>query len=157
MKKSQSELAEERMRLALKAAAIADEKLGQNMPTEPASSEPGNPSLAVLDHSNFASSVAAIEKDSFVSAAFSSSARLNNSKQIKEEAPPTHSSHDEAIFGSLSVSGFTLKPETDMKPISTDPDDIIHPSLYCDPEEKMERWIQRLSMLRRKKLEGDAM
>ena len=65
-------------------SALADEKLRQSNSAEPvtAASQQANPSLAVLDH-DLASSVAAIEKDSFVSASFSSSARLNNAKQIK--------------------------------------------------------------------------
>jgi len=29
--------------------------------------------------------------------------------------------------------------------------------LFVDPEEKMDRWIERLTMLRKKKLEGEAM
>jgi len=95
--------------------------------------------------------VAEIESDSFVSSSFSSS-RAN---KVKEE-PDLRANHDDAIFGSLSVTGFTLKPDPDMRPVEINADTIIHPSLFCDPEEKMNKWVHRLTQLRKKKLEGDA-
>ncbi|XP_055873450.1 serine/Arginine-related protein 53-like isoform X1 [Biomphalaria glabrata] len=138
--------AEKRMRQALMAAAAADEKL-----RETSSGLSGGNSFA--ESQAFANSVAAIESNSFVPSSFKSS----RTYKVKEESTDlTSSSHDDAIFGSLTVTGFTIKPDPDTKPIQLDPDSIIHPSLYCDPEEKMERWIQRLTQLRRRKLEGEA-
>ncbi|KAH9495252.1 hypothetical protein Btru_016187 [Bulinus truncatus] len=101
--------------------------------------------------SKLQNSVAAIEANSFVPSSFKSS----TTTKVKEEELNL-SSHDDAIFGSLTVTGFTIKPDPDTKPIQLDPDSIIHPSLFCSPEEKMERWIQRLSQMRRRKLEGEA-
>ncbi|KAI8786356.1 serine/Arginine-related protein 53 isoform X2 [Biomphalaria glabrata] len=137
--------AEKRMRQALIAAAAADEKL-----RETSSGLSGGNSFA--ESQAFANSVAAIESNSFVPSSFKSS----RTYKVKEESTDLTSSHDDAIFGSLTVTGFTIKPDPDTKPIQLDPDSIIHPSLYCDPEEKMERWIQRLTQLRRRKLEGEA-
>jgi len=131
------------MRCAQKAATLADEQLHTKM---------GEASMDVLDRQDFHSSVAAIEDDGFINAAFSSSRGI----KIKDEGPKTNS-HDDAIFGSLSVTGFTLKPDPDTKPVDLSADSIINPSLYCDPEEKMDRWMQRLATLRRRKLEGEAM
>lgn len=146
-RKLKSEDVEERLRLALKAAAAADEQLRQVSSTEV------KPSLAVLDRTDFANSVAEIESDSFVSSTFSSSNKIN---KVKDE-PDIRANHDDAIFGSLSVTGFTLKPDPDMRPVDLNADSIMHPSLFCDPEEQMEKWVQRLTLLRKRKLEGDAM
>lgn len=150
-----AEQAEQRMRLALKAAAAADEQLRQRSGLDDSASNSATvtSSLGILDHQDFAVSVAAIESDSFVSSSFSSS----RSAKVKDEVAEPRLSHDDAIFGSLAVTGFTLQPDLDTRPLNMDPDSIIHPSLYCDPEEKMDRWIQRLSVLRRRKLEGEAM
>lgn len=154
-----AEQAEQRMRLALKAAAAADEQLRMKNMKEDANSNSslgtssmGTSSLAVLEHQDFAGSVAAIESDSFVVSSFTSSR-----SKVKEEPSELRLSHDDAIFGSLAVTGFTLKPDPDTRPIDMDPDSIMHPSLYCDPDEKMDRWMQRLAQLRRRKLEGEAM
>lgn len=128
------------MRQALKAAEAAGEKLkcfsGQES----------------TDSKNFMTSVAAIESDSFLASSF----RSSRSARIKEEAD-SGLSQDDAIFGSLAISGFILTPDPDMKPVQLDSDSIMHPSLYCDLQEKMDRWISRLSQLRRRKLEGEAM
>ncbi|CAG5129073.1 unnamed protein product [Candidula unifasciata] len=140
-----AEQAEERLRQAMKAATSADEKLQARSATESLGS------YLYSDTKSFAASVSAIESDSFVASSFKSS----RSTKIKEEAPESGMSHDDAIFGSLAISGFTLMPDPDTKPIQLDPDSIMHPSLYCDPQEKMERWISRLVQLRRRKLEGD--
>ncbi|BFZ25846.1 hypothetical protein BsWGS_28885 [Bradybaena similaris] len=140
-----AEQAEERLRQAMKAATSADEKLKARSFLETSAQS------LHTDAQNFAASVSAIESDSFVASSFKSS----RSTKIKEEAPDSGMSHDDAIFGSLAISGFTLTPDPDNKPIQLDPDSIMHPSLYCDPGEKMERWISRLAQLRRRKLEGD--
>lgn len=131
------------MRSSLRAAALADEHLRTKM---------AGASMDVLDRQDFHSSVAAIEDDGFINSAFLSS----RGAKIKDEGPKPNS-HDDAIFGSLSVTGFTLKADPDTKPVDLSADSIIHPSLYCDPEDKMDRWMQRLATLRRRKLEGEAM
>lgn len=131
------------MRLALKAAAAADEKLRIR---ESTSSTPS-------DAQTFAHAVAAIESNSFVQSNF----KTSRVAKVKDEAAETQANHDDAIFGSLTVSGFTIKPDLDNKPLQFDQESIIHPSLYIDPEEKMDKWISRLAQLRQKKLEGDAM
>ncbi|GFO26505.1 Arginine/serine-rich coiled-coil 1 [Plakobranchus ocellatus] len=155
--------AEERMRLALKAAAEADQKLrmlpSNNQDTKssvaPVGLESSQPRFSSYEESqNFASSVAAIDSGNFSQAAFKSS------RSTKPQETPTYDlgpSHDDAIFGSLAVTGFTIKPDPDTKPIDLDPESIMHPSLFTDPEERLDRWIERLTQLRRRKLEGDAL
>lgn len=140
-----AEQAEERLKQAMKAATSADDKLKARSAVESLGSS------LYQDTKNFAASVSAIESDNFVASSFKSS----RSTKIKEEVPDSGMSHDDAIFGSLAISGFTLMPDPDSKPIQLDPDSIMHPSLYCDPQAKMERWISHLTQLRRRKLEGD--
>lgn len=147
-----AEQAEHRMRLALKAAALADEQLRLRNIMDDSLSH-SNPSLSVLDRQDFASSVAQIESDGFVTSSFSWS---RSNAKVKDEPTEHRLNHDDAIFGSLSVTGFTIKPDLDTRPINTDADSIMHPSLYCDPDEKMDRWIQKVRQMRRK-LEGEAM
>ncbi|XP_059144207.1 serine/Arginine-related protein 53-like [Physella acuta] len=143
-----SEQAEERMRLALKAAAAADEKLRvREIPSAV------SVAASLAESQAFASSVAAIESNSFVQSVF----KTSRAKTKMDEVTDTQASHDDAIFGSLSVSGFTIKPDPDMKPLQLDSESIMHPSLYCDPEEKMNKWIHRLTQLRQRKLEGEVM
>ncbi|KAK3729932.1 hypothetical protein RRG08_051903 [Elysia crispata] len=156
--------AEERMRLALKAAAAADQKLrhlplgesdnGDRISVSPAV-DGGHPRFSSYEESqSFANSVAAIDSGNFKQTAFKSS---RSGKPQETSTLDIGPSHDDAIFGSLAVTGFTIKPDPDTKPLELDPDSIMHPSLFCDPEEKLDRWIERLAQLRKRKLEGDAL
>lgn len=159
--------AEERMRLALKAAAAADEKLRQ-LPASDRGSRHSSPSVVGSggqprfssheDSLKFADSVSAIDSGNFKQTAFKSS---RSGKTQNQEASMfdrgSGQSHEDAIFGSLAVTGFTIKPDPDTKPLELDPETIIHPSLFCDPEDKLDRWIERLTQLRKRKLEGDAL
>ncbi|RUS83979.1 hypothetical protein EGW08_008240 [Elysia chlorotica] len=153
--------AEERMRLALKAAVAADQKLRQLPLAEPGGGEGpsavegGQPKFSSYEESqSFADSVAAIDSGNFRQALFKSS------RSGKPQESPGHDlvpSHDDAIFGSLAVTGFTIKPDPDTRPLQLDPDSIMHQSLFCNAEDKLDQWIQRLAQLRRRKLEGDAL
>uniref|UniRef100_A0A0B6Z5Z3 Uncharacterized protein n=1 Tax=Arion vulgaris TaxID=1028688 RepID=A0A0B6Z5Z3_9EUPU len=136
-----SEQADERLRQALKAAAAAGEKLK------------GRAFGEATDSKHFIASVTAIDSDSFVASSF----RSSRATKIKEEPTDGGQTHDDAIFGSLAITGFTLTPDLDMKPVLIDSDLIMHSTLYCDPQEKMDKWISRLTQLRRRKLEGEAM
>ncbi|GFR76515.1 serine/Arginine-related protein 53-like [Elysia marginata] len=172
------------MRLALKAAAAADQKLRQLPLAEadsgegmsmPAAQDRGQPRFSSYEESqNFADSVAAIDSGNFKQAMFKSSRAGKPQETMTFDLGP---SHDDAIFGSLAVTGFTIKPDPDTKPLDLNPETIMHPSvsvtlyllsvfnletimhpsLFCDPEDKLDQWIERLTQLRKRKLEGDAL
>lgn len=135
-----SEQARIRMQMALKAAAAADEKLKGDIPRSHS-----YPSLQ--DSMAFSQAVQDIESSAFVSSSFKS----NRGDKIKEEK----SDRDEFVFGTAGE----LKLDSQRKPILLDieNEDLADPSLYTDPEEKLDRWIQKLYAMRRRKLEGDAL
>ncbi|XP_046379795.2 serine/Arginine-related protein 53-like [Haliotis rufescens] len=133
------EQASARMRLALKAAAAADEKIREQL------QESG-----VEDTISFNKAVANIEADKFKPAVFKS----NRGDKIKTEpADDGYTTHEQAMFGSGKVN-IKLDP---VKPVYIEPDSYAHPNLHGDSVEKMQRWLQKLSAMRKKKLEGEAL
>ncbi|KAK7484840.1 hypothetical protein BaRGS_00023883, partial [Batillaria attramentaria] len=145
-----AEQAQARLKLALKAAAMADEKLKEQAGSSQSSPRP-------LDRQNFADAVASIESDSFAPATFKSS---RSHKDIQKDVASTHfsQSHDLAMFGAVGSSVvFTKTEPLDKNAFDIDPESVMDASLNCDPEEKMKRWIQKLAAMRRKKIEGEVL
>lgn len=134
-----SEQARIRMQIALKAAAAADEKIKGH-------SEESRSSFSLQDQMNFSQSVQDIESSGFIASSFKSSrGDKKEDKGLKEEF----------LFGTageLKLDASQRKPVI----VNVDTDELAHPNFYTDPEEKMERWIQKLTTMRRKKLEGEA-
>lgn len=133
-----SEKAQVRMQMALKAAAAADEKIKHQSKSDTKSFE---------DQMKFSKSIMDIESSSFVQSSF-----LSNRKDKSEK--DSEKKDDLFMFGTAAE----FKPDLVSKVIPTfdDPKSLADPSLFVDPAIKMERWIERLNTLRRKKLEGEA-
>lgn len=145
-----AEQAQARLKLALKAAAMADEKL-----KEQSSSLAQHSSPRPQDRLDFADAVASIESDSFAPAVFKSSRSFRESQK---DVGGGHASHDLAMFGAVGSSVvFTKTEPLDRSALDDNPEAIMDDSLKVDPEEKMKRWIQKLTAMRRKKLEGDVL
>ncbi|XP_052782525.1 serine/Arginine-related protein 53-like [Mya arenaria] len=134
-----SEQAKIRMNMALKAAAAADEKIKGD--TQRISS-----ATSLQDSMAFSQAIQDIESTGFSAATFKSS---------RGDHKDGSTDRDEFVFGTAGE----LRLDSHRKPVILDIDkeDLAHPSLYSDPEERMERWVQRLTQLRRKKLEGEAL
>ncbi|XP_052216623.1 serine/Arginine-related protein 53-like isoform X2 [Dreissena polymorpha] len=134
-----SEQAKIRMNMALKAAAAADEKIkGDN------SSKSGMSSMK--ESLAFSQAVQDIESGGFSAGVF---------KSTRNEKRDDSNSRDEFLFGTAGE----LRLDGNRKAVIVDVDreELAHPSLYSDPEEKLDKWIHRLTQLRRKKLEGEAL
>ncbi|KAK2180360.1 hypothetical protein NP493_446g01014 [Ridgeia piscesae] len=138
-----AEQAQARLHLALRAAAAADRQLkaqgllGANVKSEPAI-------LSLAEQQNRAKAIDDIESDSFVPAAFKSTRGQQSSL-----TPDLNSSHDSAIFGQNSAAKNTnIGAIVCMKVES-----IMHPNLYVSAEEKMVRWKEKLSRMRKKIIE----
>ncbi|ESO92857.1 hypothetical protein LOTGIDRAFT_162334 [Lottia gigantea] len=139
------EQAKIRMQFALKAAAAADEKIRQ----EEASSSTTETDQKPKDILSFSNAVAEIEDFGFTPSSFKSS---RSTKKKEDTSEKILDSHDQAMFG---ISGLALKTEPGFnKPITIDPNTLAHSNLYVDSDEKMERWIAKLTSMRRKKMEG---
>lgn len=134
-----AEQAKIRMHMALKAAAAADEKLKGEMGKSQSST-------SLHDSLNFSQAIQDIEASGFSAVAFKSS------RGDKREEKP---SAEGFTFGTAGE----LKLDSQRKPVLVDVDkeELAHPSLYTDPEEKLDKWIQKLAALRRKKLEGEVL
>lgn len=134
-----AEQAKIRMHMALKAAAAADEKIKGDVSRSQSST-------SLQDSLNFSQALQDIEASGFTSAAFRSS------RSDKRDEKP---GKDEFMFGTAGE----LKLDSQKKTVLVDveKEDLAHPSLYTDPEEKLDKWIQKLAALRRKKLEGEAL
>ncbi|XP_064614859.1 serine/Arginine-related protein 53-like [Liolophura sinensis] len=139
-----------RMQLALRAAAAADEKL----------KEQGvllNPKAAMSagEQRKFNQAVQSIEKESFAPAAFTSN---RDDPSTKEEDELGRSrlerNHDTAIFGSTKLD-IKLDPSERTNVVYNGAMSLAHPNLQKTTQEKMSQWIEKLTALRRKKLEGD--
>lgn len=134
-----AEKAQLRMKYALKAAATADEKIkAQGSKSDGKSYE---------DQMKFSKAVMDIESSSFVPSSFLSSRGDKSEKETEKK--------DEFLFGTAAE----FKPEMVTKKIPTfdDPRSLADPSLFVDPAEKMDKWLDRLNFLRKKRLEGEAM
>lgn len=134
-----SEQARIRMQVALKAAAAADEKIKGH-------SEESRSSINIHDQMKYSQAVQDIESSGFMATSFKSSrGERKEDKGLK----------DEFLFG--TAAELKLDP-SQRKPVIVDveTDELAHPNFYTDPEEKMERWIQKLTTMRRRKLEGEA-
>ncbi|XP_041373676.1 serine/Arginine-related protein 53-like [Gigantopelta aegis] len=138
-----SEQATARMRLALKAAAAADEKiLGHSQNSKPSGYS------TLQDMTKFSEAVEDIESASFQPKTFKSG------RSDKTKADDDFTTHEMAIFG---AGKFEIRTDpADKKNFFVEPDSYAHPNLYVDPEEKMNRWVQKLSAMRRRKIEGEA-
>lgn len=134
-----SEQARIRMQMALKAAAAADEKIKGH-------SEESRSSLSLQDQMNYSQAIQDIESSGFMASAFKSS---------RGDKKPDKTIKEEFLFG--TAGELKLDPNQ-RKPVivNVDTDELAHPNFYTDPEEKMDRWIQKLTTMRRKKLEGEA-
>lgn len=134
-----AEQAKIRMHMALKAAAAADEKLKGDVTKS-------HSSTSLHDSMAFSQALQDIESSGFAASSFKSSRG-----DKKEEKPQI----DDFTFGTAGE----LRLDSQRKPVLVDVDkeELAHPSLYTDPEEKLEKWIQKLSAMRRKKLEGEAL
>ncbi|KAK6195209.1 hypothetical protein SNE40_000683 [Patella caerulea] len=136
-----------RMQLALKAAAAADEKI-----REESASLAQSAVFKPKDPMAFSTAVAEIEDFGFAPSKFKSS----QSKKKKDESSEKYiDTHEQAMFG---IGGLEIKAEAGFnKPITIDPNTLAHPNLYCDPKEKMDKWINKLASMRRKKFDGMSM
>ncbi|XP_076454318.1 uncharacterized protein LOC143289232 isoform X3 [Babylonia areolata] len=149
-----AEQAQMRLKMALRAATMSDEKLKEQSP----SSAQGAPVSSPLSRQQFAEAVATIDADSFVPTSFKSS---RSSKSLKEtrEAATELPSHNMAMFGAVGNSVVFTKAEPvdkSSEALEDNPETLFADCLKVDPEEKMARWIQKLTALRRKRLEGEA-
>ncbi|WAR28095.1 hypothetical protein MAR_013799 [Mya arenaria] len=119
--------------------AAADEKIKGD--TQRISS-----ATSLQDSMAFSQAIQDIESTGFSAATFKSS---------RGDHKDGSTDRDEFVFGTAGE----LRLDSHRKPVILDIDkeDLAHPSLYSDPEERMERWVQRLTQLRRKKLEGEAL
>ncbi|KAL5003961.1 hypothetical protein ScPMuIL_017417 [Solemya velum] len=135
-----SEQTRVRMNLALKAAAAADEKLKEGLTGEKSDSP-----ISFKDQEKYASAIAEIESNEFVPSTFKSS-RYEKKYEDKK-------SMDDFAFG--TVAEIKIDP-TKKFTIPTDITVLAHENLSTDPEVKMDRWIEKLKSMRRKKLEGEA-
>ncbi|KAL8577592.1 hypothetical protein ACOMHN_036783 [Nucella lapillus] len=109
-----------------------------------------------LSRQQFAEAVASIDSDFFAPTAFKSSCSSKPLKETKEL--PELSSHSLAMFGAVGNSVVFTKSEPLDKnsvPLENNPDTLFDSSLNVDPEEIMRRWIQKLTIMRRKRLEGE--
>ncbi|XP_045199637.1 serine/Arginine-related protein 53-like [Mercenaria mercenaria] len=134
-----AEQAKIRMHMALKAAAAADEKLKGDVTKS-------HSSTSLHDSMAFSQAIQDIESSSFAASSFKSSrGDRKEEKSVK----------DDFTFGTAGE----LKLDSQRKPVLVDVEneDLAHPSLYTDPEEKLDQWIQKLAAMRRKKLEGEAL
>lgn len=129
------------MQMALKAAAAADEKIKGEGISKSSSSASLKDSLA------FTNAVQDIESSGFTATSFK-----RHRWEKKEEKPAI----DEFTFG---TAGELRLESTQKKPVlvNIETDELAAPALYSDPAEKMERWIQKLTAMRKKKLEGEAL
>lgn len=142
-----AEQAQARMKMALKAAAMADGKLKEQAGF--------TQSMDPIDSRNFTDAVALIESDGFVPTAFKSS-RASRSYKDGKDVTTDLTSHDQAMFGAVGSSVIFSRTEPlDKIALDDNPESIVDASLACDPEEKMKRWIQKLTYMRKKKMEGD--
>lgn len=125
--------------MALKAAAAADEKLKSDVPRS-------HSSTSLQDSLSFSQAIQDIESSSFVTSSFKSSRGDKKEEKIIK---------DEFTFGTAGE----LRLDSQKKPVLVDveKEELAHPSLYTDPEEKLDKWIQKLAAMRRKKLEGEAL
>lgn len=144
---SLSEQNEARMQMALKAAAATDERLRKEglLP-----SNVGRTTTSVEEQVRRQQAIKDIDGEAFVQQTFTS-----NRDQIKtNETTIIAPNHENAMFSNVPMSYGT----TDIKPtVFKDADSLMHPNLYEDQEAKMDRWISKLTAMRRKKLEGVAM
>lgn len=146
------EQAQLRLKLALRAAVAADERLKENA----ASSSPLQGSSSPLSRQQFSDAVASIESDSFVPSSFKSSKSSRNLKETLEGSEMSlSSSHSMAMFGAVGSSVvFTKAEPIDKHQIALEdsPETLFDKSILdATPEEKMKRWIQKLTIIRRKK------
>lgn len=131
------------MQMALKAAAAADEKLrGQADGQKVGSQRSFEESL------KFTQAVQDIEGTGFAPQVFKSS----RSDKKNEKVEPK----EEFTFG---TAGELRLDMIQRKPIDIDvnTEELAHPDFFGDPEEKIQRWIQKLGAMRRKKLEGEVL
>lgn len=149
-----SEQAKIRLKMALQAAAAADEQLRKMQ-------EQSNLTLeqrTIKEQPNFAEKVESIESAAFTQSAFQSGSLPGRAKQSQQKELPEDKSHDDAIFGMLSNNKLEDKINTDSLsekiPSHVDIDTYAHPSLFVDVNEKKKRWIQKLCAFRKKKLTG---
>ncbi|XP_033760448.1 serine/Arginine-related protein 53-like [Pecten maximus] len=128
-----------RLQLALKAAAAADERIKDQIKE----SQFGGAST-VEDQMKFSSAVKDIESSTFVPTSF---------KSTRSDRPNTDDKKDDFLFGTAGEIRADMTPRKPL--IIHDLNTLSHPNLHVDPDEKMKRWIERLTMLRKKKLEGE--
>lgn len=138
-----AEQAKVRMQMALKAAAAADEKIKEQQQINYKSVKTEDKSFE--EQLKFSSAVSEIESSSFNPSSFKSSR-----SDKKDQAPKS----EEFLFGTAAE----FKPDmiTRHTFVIEDPDNLAHPNLHVDPQEKLERWIQKLTAMRKRKLEGEA-
>lgn len=141
------------MQRALEAAATADAQLRQQgiLPTKTK-----NEILTQKEERDRQKKLAAIEKDSFHSQPFQSSAQGTNA--VKPQQPvygiTRDWNHDSAIFSTNSISDLqnaaryldSVQPKRNGK--------LASDFLSASREEKEERWFLRLKELRKQRLEG---
>ena len=134
-----SEKSQIRMKMALKAAAAADEKIKNQSKADTKSFE---------EQMKFSKSIVDIESTAFVQSSFVSNRKEKSDKDNDKK-------DDLFLFGTAAE----FKPDLVPKKIPTfdDPMSLADPSLFVDPAVKMEKWIERLNSLRRKRLEGEAL
>lgn len=147
-----SEQAQVRMKLALKAAVAADEQLRERAATSSPSCGTPNP----LTRQQFSDAVASIEADSFVPSTFKSGRSSKNLKETLESGDMSlSSSHSMAMFGAVGSSVVFTKTEPLEKgqtALEDNPENLFDKSiLEVTAEEKMKRWIQKLTSLRKKR------
>lgn len=139
-----------RMQLALKAAAATDERLRKD------GLIPGNVGrsmLSVEEQAKRAQAIADIDGEAFVQQNF-----LSN--RAEKTVSPTRESNSLATHENAMFSNLPIKVEDAQKKKKiqyTDPETMMAKALYENQEDKMDRWIKKLSAMRRKKLEGVAM
>lgn len=149
-----SKQAELKLQQALRAAAIADEKLKE------AGLLPEGVGRSLQDINireehdagvSRAAAIEAIEDEGFTQTHFTSS---KNAKASSGNVLPTH---DNAIFGSLTLDLPETDPAKILKAGPCDPKSLMHPNFFVPAEKKMEKWCQKLKIMRDRKLEGEEM
>ncbi|XP_064639140.1 arginine/serine-rich coiled-coil protein 2-like [Lineus longissimus] len=145
--------AEIRMQLALKAADAANEKLkAQGVLAGAAASSTLAPSVA--DQLNRAKIIEDIESDGFRPVSFKSGVPIKPKKSKSNgNGVSDEMSHEMAMFGTGNAP---VDLDTMIKK-RIESDALLGNILYEDMETKMKRWVQKLTMMRRQNLEGEAM
>lgn len=137
------EQAKVRLQMALKAAAAADEQLRKMQEKNTMVKE----QRQLTEQPDFAIKVEDIESSAFTQSTF-----VSGTNRVPQETP------EEEQFGTIAeIKPGSVKANTGQATVpdnykyNIDIDTFAHPSLFIDISEKKKRWLQKLTVFRKRK------